>query len=361
MDKAYLVLEDGSVFVGKPLGKRGTVAGEVVFNTSMTGYQEILTDPSYAGQIVTLTYPLIGNYGTNEDDMQSRRVWARGFVVREGCPHPSNFRSRWKLEEFLLKWDVVGIEGVDTRALTRKLRVRGVMMGAISSEYDPSSLKEWLDAQPRYDDLDFVQEVTTPQPYEWEEPREVRYRLAVLDFGVKFNILRLFTKLKAKCDVFPATYEAEKILAGPYDGIVLSPGPGDPAKLHYAISTIREMLSKKPILGICLGHQLLGWALGGRTFKLKFGHRGGNHPVKDLQTGRVHITSQNHGYAIDENSLQGTGAFVSHLNLNDNTVEGVIHPDLNALSVQYHPEAAPGPRDNLYIFEEFLRLVERNA
>lgn len=357
-DKAYLVLEDGTVFTGKPLGKRGTIAGEVVFTTSMTGYQEILTDPSYAGQIVTMTYPLIGNYGTNQDDMQSRRVWASGFIVREACPLPSNFRSQYTLEQFLLKWDVVGIEGVDTRELTRKLRTRGVMMGAISSELDPPSLLEWLSQQPRYDEQDFVRYVTTPESFTWEAKGEERHRLALLDCGVKFNIPRILASLGCTTTIYPAFTPAEEILSQDYDGIIFSPGPGDPAKLGYVINTIKNLLGKKPILGICLGHQLLGWALGGRTFKLKFGHRGGNHPVKDLRTGRVHITSQNHGYAIDPNSLDGSGAIVSHINLNDGTVEGMVHPDLKIISTQYHPEAAPGPRDNVYIFNEFIKLIE---
>jgi carbamoyl-phosphate synthase small subunit len=358
MEKAYLVLQDGTVFAGKPLGKRGTVAGEVVFNTSMTGYQEILTDPSYAGQIVTMTYPLIGNYGTNNDDMQSRRVWASGFVVREACPLPSNFRAENRLEEFLIKWDVIGIEGVDTRELTRKLRSYGVMMGAISSEMDPDSLLEWLSNQPRYDDQDFVRIVTTPQPYEWKAKGEERFRLAILDCGVKYNIPKILASLGCTSTIYPAFTPAEVILSRDHDGIVFSPGPGDPAKLGYVIETIKKLLGKKPILGICLGHQLLGWALGGRTFKLKFGHRGGNHPVKDLRTGRVHITSQNHGYAVDPDSLKGSGAFVSHINLNDGTVEGLMHPELRIMSTQYHPEAAPGPRDNIYIFSEFLKMIE---
>ncbi|MGC9004173.1 MAG: glutamine-hydrolyzing carbamoyl-phosphate synthase small subunit [bacterium] len=358
MEKAYLVLEDGTVFAGKPLGKRGTIAGEVVFNTSMTGYQEILTDPSYAGQIVTMTYPLIGNYGTNEDDMQSRRVWASGFIVREACPLPSNFRAKNHLDDFLLRWDVIGIEGIDTRELTRKLRSYGVMMGAISSEMDPDSLLKWLSSQPRYDDQDFVRYVTTPQPFIWQAEGEEKYRLAILDCGVKYNIPRIFAKLGCRSTIYPAFTKAEEILSQNYDGIVFSPGPGDPAKLGYVIETIKKLIGKKPILGICLGHQLLGWALGGKTFKLKFGHRGGNHPVKDLRTGRVHITSQNHGYAVDPDSLKDSGAVVTHINLNDGTVEGLSHPELRIMSTQYHPEAAPGPRDNVYIFSEFLKMIE---
>ncbi len=352
------MLEDGTVFNGKPLGKRGTVAGEVVFTTSMTGYQEILTDPSFAGQIVTMTYPLIGNYGINDEDTQSRRVWASGFVVREACPLPSNFRSKYTLEEFLHQWNVVGIEGVDTRELTRKLRTRGVMMGAISTELDPPSLLEWLSKQPRYDEQDFVRYVTTPQPFVWQAMGEEKYRLALLDFGVKYNIPRILSSLGCTTTIYPASTSAEEILANDYDGVIFSPGPGDPANLGYVIENIKELLDKKPILGICLGHQLLGWALGGKTFKLKFGHRGGNHPVKDLRTDKVYITSQNHGYAIDPASLVDSGALISHINLNDGTVEGIVHPDLRIISTQYHPEAAPGPQDNVYIFKEFLGLIE---
>lgn len=361
MEKAYLVLEDGTVFTGKPLGKRGTVAGEVVFNTSMTGYQEILTDPSYAGQILTMTYPLIGNYGTNEEDMQSPRVWASGFIVREACPLPSNFRSQNRLEEFLLKWNVVGIEEVDTRELTRKLRTQGVMMGAISSELTPPSLLEWLSEQPRYDEQDLVRYVTTPQQFVWQAAEEEKHRLAILDCGIKYNILKILASLGCTSTIYPAFTPAEEILAHDYDGIVFSPGPGDPAKLGYVIETIKKLIGKKPILGICLGHQLLGWALGGRTFKLKFGHRGGNHPVKDLRTGRVHITSQNHGYAVDPTSIQNSGAVVSHINLNDGTVEGIVQEKLGIISTQYHPEAAPGPQDNVYVFGEFIRLIDKMA
>jgi carbamoyl-phosphate synthase small subunit len=368
--RAILALEDGTVFEGESLGAAGRTHGEVVFNTGMTGYQEILTDPSYAGQIVTLTYPLIGNYGINADDFESRRVQVEGFVVRQADDTPSNWRSARNLDAFLKERQIVGIKGVDTRALTRALRVRGVMMGTISTDETPAEALERLQASPNYAGVDFVRKVTTEEPYRWSvggtrpEPvesasrSEARFRIALLDCGVKYNILRSLAALGCETTVFPCTASAQEILRQNPDGILLSPGPGDPALLDYAVTTVRELIGKKPILGVCLGNQLLGCAFGSRTFKLKFGHRGSNHPVKDLNTGRVYITSQNHGYAIDPDGLKD-GMEVAHINLNDGTVEGLRHRELPVFSIQYHPEASPGPTDSAYFFRQFVEYLEK--
>jgi len=392
--KAILVLEDGTVYEGEAFGADTTTYGEVVFNTSMTGYQEMLTDPSYAGQILVPTYPLIGNYGINESDFESKQIQVRGFVVREYCPQPSHWQSTRTLHEFLLAYGIPGISGIDTRALTRRLRLSGVMMGILTSEITIEEASEELKNLPRYDSVNFVRQVSTEKPYDWQpnapatttvsrksrglarpsfplkgenketvlslwknEGEAKQSHIVVLDCGLKYNILRILTQLGCRVTVIPCTTSPKDVLALNPDGILLSPGPGDPALLEDITHTARELIGRKPIMGICLGHQLIGKALGAKTFKLKFGHRGGNHPVKDLATGRVYITAQNHGYAVDADTLKG-GLEVSHINLNDGTVEGLRHRDLPILSIQYHSEASPGPWDNMYLFERFLEMVK---
>ncbi len=361
--KALLVLEDGTVWEGSAIGAAGRAYGEVVFNTSMTGYQEMLTDPSYAGQILTLTYPLIGNYGITEEDTESRRVQVSGFVVRELCEEPSNWRVQGTLQQYLERNGVIGIQGVDTRALTRHLRVRGVMRGAISTDESPEKALARIQASPDYSGIDFVRQVTAKEPYVWEKASyesdpEIRFEVVAIDCGLKFNILRSLRSLGCRTTIVPCTTPAEEILAMKPDGVLLSPGPGDPERLGYIVETVRRLIGQLPVQGICLGNQLVGWAVGGRTFKLKFGHRGGNHPVKDLTTGRVYITSQNHGFALDADSLAGTGAEVTHVNLNDGTVEGIRHLEKGVFTVQYHPEASPGPKDSFYLFEGFVQRME---
>jgi carbamoyl-phosphate synthase small subunit len=356
--KAILALEDGTIFEGESLGASGETFGEVVFNTGMTGYQEILTDPSYAGQIVCLTYPMIGNYGVNADDFESRRVQVEGFIVREAESEPSNWRSGQTLNAFLKERKIVGIRGIDTRALTRALRVRGVMMGAISTEESAAALLSRIRSSPSYSGIDFVRKVTTEEPYEWSFEGEPEFHVALLDCGVKFNIMRSLAKVGCKTTVYPCTTPAEAILERNPDGIMLSPGPGDPALLGYVVETVKKLAAKKPIMGVCLGNQLLGYAFGSRTFKLKFGHRGSNHPVKDLTTGRVYITSQNHGFAVDPNELKD-GMEVAHINLNDGTVEGLRHRELPIFSIQYHPEASPGPTDSAYFFRQFVEMLRK--
>jgi carbamoyl-phosphate synthase small subunit len=375
--KAILVLEDGSAYEGEAFGAKSTTYGEVVFSTSMTGYQEMLTDPSYAGQILVPTYPLIGNYGINESDFESKQIQVRGFVVREYCPRPSHWQSTRTLHEFLLAYGIPGISGIDTRALTRRLRSSGVMMGILSSEMTIEEASEELKSIPRYDSVNFVHQVSTENVYEWQshapatanlissplkgedkgEGEAKQSHIIVIDYGLKYNILRILSHLGCRATAIPCTASAKDILALNPDGIVLSPGPGDPALLDDIAKTVGKLIGKKPIMGICLGHQLIGTALGAKTFKLKFGHRGGNHPVRDLATNRVYITAQNHGYAVDADTLKG-GLEVSHINLNDNTVEGLRHRDLPILSIQYHSEASPGPWDNRYLFEEFLDMVK---
>ncbi len=358
----YLVLSDGTVYQGKPLGADGEAIGEVVFNTGMTGYQEILTDPSYAGQIVLLTYPLIGNYGINEDDFESDRLQPSGFIVKEACEVPSNWRATKSLHQLLVERGMVAIQGVDTRAITKHIRSGGVSMGVICS--DPDGGRAHLESAASYDDTDFVYKVTTSAPYKWgpegredieeSDPDDGRKRLVVIDCGLKYNILRRFWASGCRPIVLPATASVDEVMAFRPDGILLSPGPGDPARLGPVVETVRSLLGKKPLFGICLGNQLLCQAVGGTTFKLKFGHRGSNHPVKDLSTGRVTITSQNHGYAVMPDSLAGTGAEVTQLNLNDGTVEGIRVKGMRAASIQYHPEAAPGPWDSRPYFGEFV-------
>ncbi len=354
--KAFLVLEDGSVYQGYCFGAEGRASGEVVFNTSMTGYQEMLTDPSYAGQIVIPAYPLIGNYGVNAEDFESEKIQVAGFVVREDCPKPSHWQSTGTLDEFLKAGGIPGLGGVDTRALVRRLRSVGVMMGTITSDEDPGQAFERLKSLPRYDSIDFVPRVTTGAAYHWGEGGNPH--LVVLDLGVKYSILRQFQRLGCSLTVVPCTMGAEEILRLRPDGIVLSPGPGDPALLGYLDDTIRRLVEAKPVIAICLGHQIIGRAFGATTFKLRFGHRGANHPVKDLDTGRVHITAQNHGFAVSEGTIKG-GLEVSHINLNDGTVEGIRHRELPMLSIQYHSEASPGPQDSFYLFERFLEMVRR--
>lgn len=356
---AILALEDGTIFEGQSLGAQGRAYGEVVFNTGMTGYQEILTDPSYAGQMVCLTYPLIGNYGINEDDFESRRVQVEGFIVREASQTPSNWRQGKTLDSFLSERGIVGIQGIDTRALTRILRVRGVMMGAISTEETAQEALERIQTSPSYAGIDFTRRVTTEQPYEWPYEGTPKHRIALLDCGVKYNILRSLASLGCQTTVFPCTAPAEQILEHNPDGIMLSPGPGDPALLGEVVETVKQLVARKPIMGVCLGNQLLGYAFGSRTYKLKFGHRGSNHPVKDLTTGRVYITSQNHGYAVAGDELKN-GMEVAHVNLNDGTVEGLRHRELPIFSIQYHPEASPGPSDSAYFFHQFVEMIEQN-
>jgi len=363
---AYLILSDGTVYEGRSLGAVGTTFGEVVFNTGMTGYQEILTDPSYAGQIVMLTYPLVGNYGINEDDFESDRLQPAGFVVREACEEPSNWRSTKTLHQLLEERGMVAIQGLDTRAITKRIRSAGVTMAAVTTEDPQQTLKKLKEGQ-SYDETDFVYSVTTRAPYKWgrsgkesvEEPDdEERPRLAVIDCGLKFNILRRFWRAGCRPIVLPATVTADEVLAWEPDGILLSPGPGDPARLGPVVEMVKGVLGKRPLFGICLGNQLLCQAVGGTTFKLKFGHRGANQPVKDLASGKVTITSQNHGYAVDPQSLKGSAAKITQLNVNDGTVEGIAVPDIGAASIQYHPEAAPGPWDSRPYFPEFVERMK---
>jgi len=378
--KAILALEDGTVFYGYGFGAVGEASGEVVFNTSMTGYQEILTDPSYAGQIVTMTYPLIGNYGINQADHESRKPFVEGFVVREASAIYSNWRSEGSLQEFLSENGIVGIEGVDTRALTRRIRSVGAMRGVISVDGDSeAAVIEKAKNIPSIVGIDLVKGVTVDRPYTWAE--KGKYRVVAFDYGIKKSILRCLANAGCMVDVVPANTSVDEVMAIKPDGIFLSNGPGDPAAVTYAIKTIRKLLGKKPIFGICLGHQLLSLAIGGKTYKLKFGHRGGNQPVKNLLNGKVEITSQNHGFAVDPASLNikekpwqvgqniplggwaGNSDFgkieVTHINLNDGTVEGLRCLEIPAFSVQYHPEAAPGPHDARYLFDQFIEMMEK--
>jgi len=363
--KALLVLEDGTAFPGRPLGAGVRSHGEVVFSTAMTGYQEMLTDPSFAGQILVLTYPLAGNYGINPEDVESKRIQVRGLVVHEACELPSHWQSEMTLHDYLASQDIPAIAGVDTRALTRRLRSGGVLMGALTTDETAEQALARLRSRPAYGETDFVAEVSTDEPYEWPvssptskarlqpgRPRQV----VLVDSGVKYNIMRLLAARGCRVTALPSHASAEDVLSRKPDGVVFSPGPGDPAFLDYQVATVKSLIGKAPVLGICLGHQVLGRAFGASTFKLKFGHRGANHPVRDLATGRVHITAQNHGYALDPDGLSGD-IEVSQVHLNDGTCEGLRHRTEPVISIQYHSEASPGPLDNVYVFDRFLEMM----
>jgi carbamoyl-phosphate synthase small subunit len=368
--KAKLVLENGTIFTGESFGTSNETTGEVVFNTSITGYQEILTDPSYSGQIVTMTYPLIGNYGVNIDDLESVKPQVAGFIVKEYSAFPSNFRSTESLGGWLAKYNITGIQGIDTRMLTKMIRSVGAMRGIISSEdLDDKSLLAKVKKSPHMAGLDLASRVTTDKSYTWNKidttpfalpainSGSKKWNVVVYDYGVKQNILRRLTSYGCKLTVLPAQTPADELLKMNPDGIFLSNGPGDPAAVTYAIENIKKLIGKKPIFGICLGHQLLALALGGKTFKLKFGHRGANHPVKNLKTGSIEITSQNHGFAVDPDSLDPKFIEITHTNLNDHTNEGFRHRSLPIFSVQYHPEASPGPHDSDYLFKQFMDMI----
>ncbi|MDB6117731.1 MAG: cpsaseiismall: carbamoyl-phosphate synthase small subunit [Verrucomicrobiaceae bacterium] len=384
--RAILALEDGRYFEGEAFGATGTATGEACFNTSMTGYQEVLTDPSYRGQIVAMTAPQIGNYGINEQDNESSQPHVRGFVIEELSPVVSNWRSEMDLDTYLKQWNIPGIQGVDTRALTKHLRTRGAMRSVITTEdVSVEEAVRMAAESPSMEGSDFVKEVTTPHAYRWDpegtlsgdwdipspsQNREAdplkgafhplppaKYRIVAYDFGIKYNMLRRLRQQGFEVDVVPATATAAEVLAKNPDGVFLSNGPGDPAALDYVHREVKELIGKTPIFAICLGHQILGHAFGGRTFKLKFGHRGGNQPVKDLRNGTVAMTAQNHGFSIDPGSLPGNVA-VTHINLNDGTVEGIRHMEHPVFSVQYHPEAAPGPHDATGLFATFTQMME---
>jgi len=362
--KGILALEDGTIFEGDGFGAAGEACGEAVFNTSHSGYQEVLTDPSYCSQIVTMTYPLIGNYGVNDADVESGRVQVSGFVVREYCPYPSNFRSQKTLHDYLKEAGVPGVSGIDTRKLTRRLRIAGAMKAVIwTGDKAPaaSMLVEKAKAWKGLVGVDIVKNVTCKKPYEWEGAKNGgKYNVVAFDFGIKFNILRILKAMGCRLTVVPASTTAKEALAHKPDGIFLSNGPGDPAAVTYAIETIRELKGRLPIFGICLGHQLSALALGAKTYKLKFGHRGSNHPVKNLENGTIAITSQNHGFCVDMESLKTGGVKMTHLNLNDNTCEGLSDMKSKLFCVQYHPEASPGPHDSGYLFKQFITMMENN-
>lgn len=357
MMKAILLLEDGTKFEGIACGATGTAMGEVIFNTSMTGYQEVLTDPSYYGQIVTMTYPLIGNAGVNLEDYESKEPFVRGFVMRELCKYPNNWRSEGNLEDYLKKHNVIGIEGIDTRALTIILRSKGTMAGVISS--DPNfNEEEWIDKLKSYEIHDQVERVTGKERYSVGD-QNAKYKVALIDFGAKNNITRMLTERGCYVTIYPTTTPAEEILAAKPDGIMLSNGPGDPMDCQKTIEDIKIwQQSNIPIFGICLGHQLMALANGAKTTKLKYGHRGANHPVYEIKKDRTYITSQNHGYAVVEDSMDPSIAEISHINLNDRTVEGIVYKNTRAFTVQFHPEASAGPMDTSYLFDDFIKMME---
>ena len=367
--EALLVLRDGRTFRGEALGAQGEASGEVIFNTAMSGYQEILTDPSYRGQIVTMTYPLIGNYGCNDEDVESRRPWANGLIVKEASPYPSSWRGRISLDQYLKNHGIVGLQGIDTRALTRHLRDHGSQDGIISSgDLDADRLCERVKALPQIVGQDLVKDVSVDKPFDWSQgewkldrgystPPPGRFKVVAYDAGIKLNILRQLRTAGCEVTVVPAATTTAEILERKPDGVFLSNGPGDPEGVPYLVESVRGLIGKVTIFGICLGHQILGLAAGGRTYKLPFGHHGANHPVRDLATGRIEITSQNHNFAVDPASVAGSGWEPTHLNLNDNTCEGLRHRELPVFCVQYHPEASPGPHDANYLFARFTELM----
>lgn len=363
--KAYLGLEDGSVYTGRAFGAEGECQGEVVFNTAMTGYQEILTDPSYKGQIVLMTYPMIGNYGICSEDVESNRVWCEGFIAREFSKISSNWRAQETLDQYLKRNGMVAIEGIDTRAVTKKLRVTGSLNGIISTTIsDNAELVARAKAVPKMENQDLVRFVTRQNVASYstiigEERPGLQFKVALIDCGVKWNIVRLLVEHGCDVTIFPADTPADAILGKEFDGVLLSNGPGDPAAVTYTVETVKAVIAAGiPIFGICLGHQILSLAAGARTYKLKFGHHGANHPVKNLETGAIEITSQNHGFAVDEKSAEKAGFVVTHLNLNDGTAEGLRHTKIPAFCVQYHPEASPGPHDSRYLFKKFIHLMK---
>jgi carbamoyl-phosphate synthase small subunit len=358
--QAILLLEDGRIFDGNSFGYEGETTGEVCFNTGMSGYQEILTDPSYCKQIVTMTSPHIGNYGINKEDIESDRIQVSGFIIKEESEVPSNWRSNQSIGNYLKEHKIVGIKNIDTRAVTRHIRDEGAMNGIISSaDLDIDTLKDKLSQVQSMEGLDLVQEVTTQSLFEWEQnSKSKKYKVAAIDYGIKYNIIRLLEKSECNVTVFPAKTSATEILKFNPDGVFLSNGPGDPSAVKYGIEMVQGILGKKPIFGICLGHQILSLALGAKTFKLKFGHRGINHPVRNMETGQIEITSQNHGFAVDLNSLPNN-VIATHINLNDETSAGIRCTDMDSFSVQYHPESSPGPHDSRYLFDQFISMMSK--